>query len=71
MAKKKFKIRAKLVFSGYFMVQANNKQEAEAAVKKDCGCLLGSVQSLNENVDWEFDTHGNIVLNKNKEQEGV
>lgn len=71
MAKKKFKIRAKLVFSGCFTVQATSKQEAEATIQKECGCLLGSVQTLNEDVDWEFDTHGNIVFNKNREQEGV
>lgn len=71
MAKKKFKIRAKLVFSGYFTVQASSKQEAEVKIQKDCGCLLGSVQTLDEDIDWEFGTHGNIVFNKNKEQEGL
>ena len=71
MAKKKFKIRAKLVFNGYFTVQASSKQEAEAKIQKDCGCLLGSVQTLDEDIDWEFGTHGNIVFNKNKEQEGL
>lgn len=70
MAKKTFKLRAKLVFSGYFTVQASSKQEAEAAIQKECGCLLGSVQSLDEDIDWEFDTHGNRV-NKNREQEGL
>ena len=71
MAKKKFKIRAKLVFSGYFTVQASSKQEAEEKIQKDCGCMLGSVQTLDEDIDWDFGTHGNIVFNKNKEQEGL
>lgn len=71
MANKKFKIRAKLVFSGYFTVQATSKQEAEARIQKDCGCMLGSVQTLDEDIDWDFGTHGNIVFNKNKEQEGL
>lgn len=71
MAKKKFKIRAKLVFSGYFTVQASSKQETEAKIQKDCGCLLGSVQTLNEDIDWDFGTHGDIVFNKDREKEGV
>lgn len=71
MANKKFKIRAKLVFSGYFTVRATSKQEAEAKIQKDCGCMLGSMQTLDEDIDWDFGTHGNIVFNKNKEQEGL
>ena len=69
MKNKKFKIRAKLMFSGYFTLQAISKQEAEAKIKKDCGCMLGSVQTLDEDIDWDFGTHGNIVFNK--EQEGL
>lgn len=71
MAKKKFKIRAKLVFSGYFTVQATSKQEAEATIQKNCGCMLGNVQTLNEDIDWDFGIHGDIVFNKDREKEGV
>lgn len=71
MAKKKFKIRAKLVFGGHFTVRANTREEAAEAIQKNCGCMLGSVQSLDEDIDWEFETHGNVVLNKGREREGV
>lgn len=71
MAKKNFKIRAKLVFDGFFTVKAQNRQEAEAKIQKNCGCLLGSdsVQSQDEDTDWDFDKHGSIIINRRKEDE--
>lgn len=70
MAKKKFKIRAKLVFGGHFTVRANTGGGGRSN-PKNCGCMLGNVQSLDEDIDWEFETHGNVVLNKGREREGV
>ena len=66
MAKKEFKLRAKLVFSGEFLVKANSKQEAEEILKKNVGCNLGKVEcSDNEKVlDWDIPMHGTIVMNK-------
>lgn len=70
MAKKTFKIRAKFVFGGQVKVQAHNRQEAEAKVEKELAALLGRVEAFNEDiVDYEFDTHGDTVINRKQEED--
>lgn len=72
MAKKTFKIRAKFVFGGQVKVQAHNRQEAEAIVEKNIAALLGKVEAFDEDiVDWDFSTHGDMVINRNEEEEDV
>lgn len=67
MAKKKFKIRARLVFSGEFTVRAASRQDAEEAIRKNCGCLRAEVQCADEDIEWEFPVHGDIVINRREE----
>lgn len=69
MAKKQYKIRAKLVFRGEFVVRAGSREQAEEKIRQSVGCNLGSIQSLDENIDWEFSTHGDIEINRKKEEE--
>ena len=44
MAKKQYKIRARLVFNGQVMVSAHSRQEAEAIVEKGIAGQLGKVE---------------------------
>lgn len=72
MAKKTFKIRAKFVFGGQVKVQAHSRQEAEAEVEKNLAALLGKVEAQSEDiVDWDFPIHGDMVINRNKEEEEI
>ena len=72
MAKKTFKIRAKFVFGGQVKVQAHSRQEAEAEVEKNLAALLGKVEAQSEGiVDWDFPIHGDMVINRNKEEEEI
>lgn len=67
MARKKFKIRARISFSGRFEVEAHSRQEAEEIVEKSIGAILGQVEVQDEHVsDWDVQTidlpHGAQVL---------
>ncbi len=71
MAKKKFKIRAKLVFSGEVVVQAHSRQEAEALVQRYVSAQLGTVfvQSEGEEAvkDYDFTLKSETVINRKQE----
>lgn len=71
MAKKKFKIRAKLVFSGEVTIQAHSRQEAEALVERNIGAHLGDIfvqLEVSDDVkDYEFATHSETVINRRQE----
>ena len=70
MKKNEFKIRAKIQFEGYFLVQAKDRKEAEEAIAPNCGAMLGSIQTLDdEHIDWEFNTHGEIIINRRWQKE--
>ena len=47
-------------FSGYFVVLADSREEAERKINQDCGVVLGGgVQTTleDEEIDWEFSLH--------------
>lgn len=68
MAKKQFKIRAKLVFSGEVVVQAHSRQEAESLASTCVAAMLGKVEVMSERVQgFEFPTHGETVINRKQE----
>lgn len=72
MAKKEFKLRCKLIFSGEFTVMAHSKQEAEQLIKDNCCCSLGQLPKVSDdNLRWDLKNLGKIVLNKDygKEEE--
>lgn len=70
MARKKFKIRARISFSGRFEVDAHSRQEAEEIVEKSVGAILGQVEVQDEHVsDWDVQTHGTTVVNRREEGE--
>lgn len=70
MARKKFKIRARISFSGRFEVEAHSRQEAEEIVEKSIGAILGQVEVLDEHVsDWDVQTHGTTTVNRREEVE--
>lgn len=69
MAKKQYKIRAKLVFRGEFAVKAGSMEQAEEKIRQSVGCNLGSVQTLDDSIDWEFPMHGDIEINRKREEE--
>lgn len=65
MAKKEFKLRGKLIFSGEFTVRAHSKQEAEETLKRSVSLICNDVRSITESVSkWSVSSHGEIVLNK-------
>lgn len=69
---KKFKIRAKLVFSGEVTVQAQSRQEAEALVQRHVSARLGTVfvqPMVDEEVilDYDFAVKGEAVINRKQE----
>lgn len=69
MARKSFKIRAKLVFGGQVTVQAHDRKEAESAVEASVRALLGRVEAFSEDItDWDFCIHGDAVVNRRKQQ---
>ena len=73
MAKKNFKIRARLVFNGQVTVQAHTRQEAEAIVEKDIAAILSKVEAQPEALDVikdiEFSLHGEAVVNRKWEED--
>ncbi len=72
MAKKQYKIRARLVFNGQVMVSAHSRQEAEAIVEKGIAGLLGKVEAQPEAEeriqDWDFPVHAVVVVNRKQEE---
>lgn len=74
MAKKNFKIRAKLVFNGQVTVQAHSRQESEAIVEKNIAAILSKVEvqpeALDVIKDIEFSLHGEAVVNRKQEEVG-
>ena len=73
MAKKNFKIRARLVFNGQVTVQAHSRQESEAIVEKDIAAILSKVEAQPEALDVikdiEFSLHGEAVVNRKWEED--
>ncbi len=71
MAKKQFKIRAKLVFSGEVVVQAHSRQEAESLVQRYVGAQLGKVEvqpeGAEEVADYDFALKSETVINRKQE----
>ena len=46
-----------------------SREQAEEKIRQSVGCNLGSIQSLDENIDWDFSIHGDIEINRKKEEE--
>lgn len=71
MAKKTFKIRARLVFSGEVSVRANSRQDAERIAESSISARLGEVQNQDEDavVDFEFSTKSETVVKRREEEE--
>ncbi len=60
---KMYKIKAKIVFEGSFLVKADSFDDARRIVEKECGCTLSNgISSINSDVDWDFDPHAEIKL---------
>lgn len=72
MAKKQFKIRERLVFSGHAVVAAATRKEAEAIVENGLRALLGKVEadpSVEERIkNWEFCTHAETTINRKEDK---
>ncbi|MFR5894462.1 MAG: hypothetical protein ACLUGY_08630 [Phocaeicola massiliensis] len=75
MAKKNFKIRARLVFNGQVTVQAHSRQEAEAIAEKNIAAILAKVEvqpeALDNIKDMDFSLHGEAVVNRKREEVGL
>ena len=70
MAKTKFKIRTKFVFSGRVQIKAHNRQKAEAEVEKNTAALLGKVDAHSDDiVTGDLPIHGDTVINRKEQRE--
>jgi hypothetical protein len=71
MAKKQYKIRARLVFNGQVMVSAHSRQEAEAIAEKGIAGQLGKVEvkpTAEDDIrDWDFSIKSEIIINRKQE----
>lgn len=72
MAKKQYKIRARLVFNGQVIVAAHSRQEAEAIASKGIAGQLGRVEvqptAEDDIKDWDFSIKSEIVINRKQEE---
>lgn len=73
MAKKNFKIRARLVFRGEVRVRANSRQEAERLVERYVSARLGEVQVQPDEEseaiqDFDFLLKSETVINRKQEE---
>ena len=68
----KYKVEAKYVFTGYFIVKAENKSDANKQIKDNCGMTCGDISSSlsYKDCDWVFDVHPTESLITNITQEG-
>ena len=60
MAREKYKVYVKFIFSGYFEVSAESTIEAVEFIDKHCGLVLGGgVESTlpDDDIDWDFNVH--------------
>lgn len=65
MAKKKFKVKTRYIFEGIYTVTAEDSEEADRLVVRQCGLVLGGNihTTLNdEEIDWDFDLHPGIEI---------
>lgn len=75
MAKKNFKIRARLVFSGEVTVRANSRKEAEELAERLIGATLGEVSVQTDEqaeaiTDWDFRLKSETRINRKQEEGG-
>lgn len=73
MAKKNFKIRARLVFSGEVTVRANSRKEAEELAERLIGATLGEVsvqpdEQAEAITDWDFHLKSETRINRKQEE---
>jgi hypothetical protein len=73
MAKKNFKIRARLVFSGEVTVRANSRKEAEELAERLIGATLGEVSVQTDEqaeaiTDWDFRLKSETRINRKQEE---
>lgn len=73
MAKKNFKIRARLVFSGEVTVRANSRKEAEELAERLIGATLGEVSVQSDEqaeaiTDWDFRLKSETRINRKQEE---
>ena len=72
---KRYAVKTRFLFEGYFFISAENKAQAKEYVEKHCGVVLGrDIHSSlpDETVDWDFLMHpekltGRITLAQNIE----
>lgn len=70
MAKKQFKIRARLAFRGEFLVRAASREQAEEKIRKAVRCSLVQVDCLDEDVVCSsLASAGEIEVNRRLEGE--
>lgn len=70
MAKKTFKIRAKVVFDGEFSVRANDREDAEKLLCSDLHATIRTVGSQNEHIqEWRVKPEGYAVINRKMEEQ--
>ena len=69
----RYKVETKYTFTGYYIVEAENKFDAQKQVKDNCGMTCGNISSSlsNEDCDWEFNVHPTKEIITNITRKGV
>lgn len=72
MAKKQFKIRARLSFSGEVSVRENSRKDAEAFVQREISARLGEVAVMSDGsasvTAYSFAPKGEMVINRREDK---
>jgi hypothetical protein len=69
---REYAVETSFIFSGTFIIKAQDKEEAKEYVEKHCGLVIGGnihTTLPDEDVDWDFPVHpdkeiGQIRVNK-------
>jgi hypothetical protein len=70
---KRYAIKSRFIFEGYFFIHAENKAQAAEYVEQHCGLFMGgSIHTTlpDEAVDWDFPIHPETVIGRVKHETG-
>jgi len=63
----KYRVKTMFVFSGVFVIEADNAEEAKGSVEQHCGLVMGGKvhTTLNEeDCDWDFEHHPEKIIGR-------
>jgi hypothetical protein len=59
----KYEVKTKFVFSGKFIIEAENKEQAREFVEERCSLVIGgNIHSTLKQADWDFPVHPEKII---------